>query len=214
MFYLHRHENKKNELGIRNISLLLAVLFHTTLQTNAKIIMPRILFTLWKPLLTALILMAVHSAHAQENSKPAQMPDWVLYKQDGTLVKSSDYTGKPLILHFWATWCPYCKRLQPGLDAIQKKYSEKGLHVLAVSLKEESGAKPQSELESRGLSLQTLVNGESLGIDQLNIDGTPTTLFIGPDGKILGSTMQSDPQDPKWEAVANYLIGLQDKKSD
>ena len=36
----------------------------------------------------------------------------------GQLVKSSDFLGKPLVIHFWATWCPYCKKLQPGLDKL------------------------------------------------------------------------------------------------
>ncbi|MFC3122509.1 TlpA family protein disulfide reductase [Agaribacter flavus] len=163
-------------------------------------------------LLASLLVLAFNfaglKAHSQETANHTYMPEWTLYTEDGKKIQSLDYKGKPLILHFWATWCPFCKRLQPGLDALEKKYSDRGLKVLAVSLQEESGAKPQTELRARGLDLLTVVNGESLGIEQLNIQGTPTTIFVSPDGKILGSTMQSDPNDPKWESVAEYLVNL------
>lgn len=163
-----------------------------------------------KAILLLIGMLFVGSAAAETQSNEL-MPAWQLKKQDGTIVKSSDYQGKPLILHFWATWCPYCKKLQPGLDKLSKQYQDQGLEVLGVSIQENVSAKPQTELEKRGLSLQTVVNGESLAFDVFDIKGTPTTIFIGPDGKILGSTMQSDPEDPQWETVAKYLVSLKAK---
>lgn len=145
---------------------------------------------------------------AQQSDAPKTMPTWLLLAESGELVSSEDYVGKPLILHFWATWCPYCKKLQPTLERLQNDYAEQGLEILAVSLLEEPGATPQQELESRGLTLKTVIEGESLGIDVFAIGGTPTTVFIAPDGKILGSTMQSDPLDPQWDSVARYLVSL------
>jgi thiol-disulfide isomerase/thioredoxin len=142
---------------------------------------------------------------AQNPDSAKTMPEWALKKQDGTLVRSSDYHGKPLIMHFWATWCPYCKKLQPGLDRIAQKYQDKGLEVIAISFNEDESAQPQTHLKNRGLSLQTLVNGHELELNIYNDIGTPTTFFISSDGKILGSTTQSDPDDPQWEQVANYL---------
>lgn len=155
-------------------------------------------------LITVLSLTSTF-AFAQNPDAAKTMPEWALKKQDGTLVHSSDYHGKPLILHFWATWCPYCKKLQPGLDRIAQKYQHKGLEVIAISFNEDESAQPQTHLENRGLSLQTLVNGDELALNTFNVIGTPTTFFISRDGKILGSTMQSDPDDPQWEHVANVL---------
>lgn len=162
-----------------------------------------------KNIVFALLLVAFFPlAQAQETEKLTHMPEWVLKTQDGMEVNSMNYQGKPLILHFWATWCPYCKKLQPGLDRLQKEYGEQGLQVLAVSIREDEGATPQDVLKERGLSLKTVVEGDALAADMFKIAGTPTTYFIGPDGKILGSTMQSDPNDPQWDTVAKYLVGL------
>ena len=60
----------------------------------------------------SVILLSVLSFNAI--SAPA--PDWKLQYSQGNFVSLKDYHGKLLILHFWSTWCPYCKRLQPGLE--------------------------------------------------------------------------------------------------
>ena len=151
--------------------------------------------------------------HAQQFALPEVMPSWSLYNQAGERVSSDQFAGKPLVLHFWATWCPHCKRVQPALDRLVKDYEDRGLQVLAVSFNEQPGADPQGELERRNLSLQTVVNGEALAFEKFSIIGTPTTIFIAPDGRVLGATMQSDPDDPQWQKVADYLVSLMPKFS-
>lgn len=159
-------------------------------------------------LILKLLIISQGFATAQQIALPPEMPMWQLQTQDGVEVSSQYYANQPLVLHFWSTDCPYCKRLQPGLDKLAQDYAPKGLQVLAISLNEAPGAKPQDELISRGIQLKTLVEGESLGFDNFRIFGTPTTVFVAPNGSILGSTMQSDPTDPQWRAVANHLVNL------
>lgn len=156
------------------------------------------------------LLLAITPFFAvQAQEEPAtHMPAWELYKQDGTLVKSEDFAGKPLVLSFWGTWCPYCKKLHPGLDKLAKEYEAKGLQVLTVSIGEEPGAKPQTVLDKRGLTLQTVINGDKLAQEEFAVPGTPATVFIGPDGAILGRTMSSDPDDPQWKQAADYMVSL------
>lgn len=157
-----------------------------------------------------IIAMFSFNTFAQDKESLKFMPQWQLHTQDGKLVKSSDYAGKPLILHFWATWCPYCKKLQPGLDRIEKKYAKDGLTLLAVSFNENEGAKPQDALIDRNLGIKTVVNGDELA-RTFNIVGTPTTFFIAPDGRIIATSMQSDPDDPQLDKAAAYLVHLKAK---
>ena len=136
-------------------------------------------------------------------------PDWTLKTQDGTQVSFSDYAGKPMMITFWGTWCPYCKKLHPGLEKVRAKYEEKGLVVLGISVNEQDDAKPQDFLMQNGINFTTLVDGDDVAEDAFQVFGTPTTLFISPQGKILGTTMESNPEDPRFDKIAAYLVSLQ-----
>lgn len=146
---------------------------------------------------------------AQEQAKTEElpmMPQWQLFNETGQLVQSSDYLGKPLVIHFWATWCPYCKKLQPGLDKLYQKYQADGLQMIAISIREDEGATPQEELKSRGMSFKTLINGDQVGKHLFSVSGTPTTVFIDKTGHIVGSTSISDPNDPRLEKIVKYIV--------
>lgn len=134
------------------------------------------------------------------------MPTWSLSNAQNETVNSSDFTGKPLVIHFWATWCPYCKKLQPGLEALKQKYSEQGVAFIAISFREDEGATPQDVLTERGISIPTLINGDSVARDLFDVTGTPNTVFIDYKGKIVGTTRTSDPDDPLLEKATQYLL--------
>lgn len=140
-----------------------------------------------------------------DNSVLPLAPAWTLYNEAGTEVQSTEFAGKPLILHFWATWCPYCKKLQPGLDKLYRKYRGQGLQMIAVSIMEDEGAKPQAELDVRGMSFNTLIKGEKIA-RLFHMQGTPTTVFINSQGQVVASTRLSDPEDPRLEQVAKSLL--------
>jgi thiol-disulfide isomerase/thioredoxin len=157
---------------------------------------------------------AIETARASktEQKSPVQQaalkmaPSWSLYDAEGNLVSSKDFAGKPLIIHFWATWCPYCKKLQPGLDRLFEKYQDQGLQMIAISLLEEEGAKPQETLTARGMSFKTLVGGDSVAMEKFFVRGTPTTFFINAKGQVVVATRLSDPNDPRLEQVVKSLM--------
>jgi thiol-disulfide isomerase/thioredoxin len=133
-------------------------------------------------------------------------PQWQLQNEAGDVVKSVDFAGKPLIIHFWATWCPYCKKLQPGLDRLYKKYQSDGLQLIAISFWEDEGATPQAELVERGMSFSTVIDGDHVARNLFGVKGTPTTVFVDKSGKILAMTRISDPEDPRLEAAVKSLL--------
>lgn len=155
---------------------------------------------------SALLVLSL-TAFADESEQQIQKaPEWQLHNEAGQLVKSSDYAGKPVIIHFWATWCPYCKKLQPGLDRLYKKYSDQGLEMIAISFWEDEGATPQASLDERGHSFKTLVEGDHVARELFGVKGTPTTVFIDKNGYILAKTRISDPDDPRLEQVIKIML--------
>lgn len=131
--------------------------------------------------------------------------NWVLSTQSGEQISWESLKGKPTILHFWATWCPYCKKLQPGLEKVQQKYQSQGLQLIGISFREDPGTYPQTVLEKRGHQFTTLVEGEAVA-KLFGAKGTPTTFFIHADGSILGSTRTSNPNDPGLDKAAKILV--------
>lgn len=67
---------------------------------------------------------------------PRPMPDFKLADLTGKTWDASAMKGKLVIVDFWATWCVPCKEMKPILDGVRKKYGERGLEVLSVSIDE------------------------------------------------------------------------------
>ena len=122
------------------------------------------------------------SVQAEPQAQPA--PDFTLKDASGEDVSLSDYRGKVVILHFWATWCPYCIRLHFSEDA---------------------DADPQGTLDKRGHKFKTLLKGGRVaGLYQ--VSGTPTTFFIDRNGLLRAVTMSSDPDEPGLEKMVQLLV--------
>ena len=157
-------------------------------------------------LVIALCFVSALSLAAEPATKLEKAPVWELMNEAGELVKSSDFAGQPLIIHFWATWCPYCKKLQPGLDTLYKKYADQGLQMIAISFWEDEGATPQASLDERGHSFKTVVEGDHVARQLFGVKGTPTTVFIDKAGNIVARTRISDPNDERLEKVVKLLL--------
>lgn len=165
-------------------------------------------------LASLLILSLSSTVQAQSEEEKIYMPEWELKTADGQVVKSTDLLGKPVILHFWATWCPYCKRLQPAFDRLKEKYEEQGLQIWAISFNESKGAKPQEMLNKRGHTFKTLVDGDRVAIGMFEVNATPTTFFYYADGSLMGMTQMSDPENPGLEqAVEHLLADMKEKQA-
>ncbi|MFN7782938.1 MAG: TlpA family protein disulfide reductase [Lysobacterales bacterium] len=64
----------------------------------------------------------------------AKRPDAELRRLDGSTVKLSDFDGRPLLINFWATWCPPCIEELPLLDALHQRSGADGLQVIGIAL--------------------------------------------------------------------------------
>lgn len=64
----------------------------------------------------------------------AKRPDAELRRLDGGTAKLSDFDGRPLLINFWATWCPPCVEELPLLDALHQRSGADGLQVIGIAL--------------------------------------------------------------------------------
>lgn len=149
--------------------------------------------------------IAVFSTALQAAEENPLAADFSLKDAKGKVHSLADYKGKPLDLHFWATWCPYCKKLQPGLEKIRGDNQASDLQVLAISFNEDEDAKPAETLLARGIHIPTLVDGDNVAADY-GVKGTPTTFYINRLGEVVWKTNISDPNDRKLVDAAEYIM--------
>lgn len=153
----------------------------------------------------ALTTILIITFSAVTNAEPNKTHDWQLSTQSGGTIKSGDYKGQPVILHFWATWCPYCKKLQPKLVEMQKKYQDHGVQLVGISFNEDPGATPQDVLNNRGHNITTAVDGDKIA-EMYGVVGTPTTFYINKKGNIIFKSTSSDVSDPRIELAVKEII--------
>lgn len=140
---------------------------------------------------------------ANDNSYLGQ--DWTLNNLEGKPITLSDYQGQTTLLVFWATWCPYCKKLLPGIEELHQKYHQQGLKVLAVNIREDW--KPEVYWRNHEYQFDTVVEGDEVA-KQYGVQGTPGLVFIAPSGKVLGVQSFSDPHHPLLERFATEGIAM------
>jgi cytochrome c biogenesis protein CcmG/thiol:disulfide interchange protein DsbE len=153
-----------------------------------------------------IIFVSILSFNVNANDNKAnQAPNWTLKTQAVKSISLADYQGKPVILHFWATWCPYCKKLQPKLVELTEKYKNTGIEIVAISFSEDEGAKPQDSITQRGYQFITGVEGEKVA-KLYGVKGTPTTFFINRSGQVVFKSTSSNINDPKLELAVKEII--------
>jgi len=107
---------------------------------------------------------------------------------DGKQIDLSDYRGHPVIVDFWATWCGPCRRQIPELVALYKKYNKsRGLMIIGVScdLIQGDGVRAVAPfVEEFQINYPIALADEQL-VDSMGVEAIPTTLFLGPDGKLV-----------------------------
>lgn len=116
---------------------------------------------------------------------------------DGKVADLAQYIGKgPVVMEFWATWCPNCKELEPAMLAAQKKYAGKVQFVgVAVSVNESPGL-VRLYVQKHGLAGVQFYDRKGTAIDAYDVPATSFVVVIGKTGKVvytgLGGTQNLD----------------------
>lgn len=162
-------------------------------------------FTILRTLLAIGLGFLALSTQSGEGAAPSKAPPWELKDTEGNLVKSSDFTGKVIILDFWATWCPPCKVEIPGFIELQKKYGEKGLVVIGVSLDEQGPAVVKPFIQQLGMNYPVVMGDEKIVQDFGGVSVIPTTFIIDKSGTIVDKHVGYAPKETFEEKITPLL---------
>jgi peroxiredoxin len=110
-------------------------------------------------------------------------PAFTLPDLKGVPVSLASLRGKVVVLDFWATWCPPCRREIPDFISLQSQYGAKGLQVVGVALDEPEAVKAFAA-QSR-MNYPVLLGTDDIARMYGGITGIPTTFIIDKSGKIV-----------------------------
>ncbi len=115
--------------------------------------------------------------------------DFQLRDLRGGEVRLSDFSGKVVILNFWATWCPPCRMELPGLQDLYARYKDRGATVVGIAV--DSGGEEELKRFVRkvGIDYPVLVGDQKVMNQYGGIQGLPTTFIIDQNGIILNRYM-------------------------
>lgn len=106
---------------------------------------------------------------------------------DGKQLKLSDYKGKVVILDFWATWCPPCRKGIPDLVELKKKYGSKGVEIIGISVDQETKPDVVPFIKEYGINYPIVYGNTNVYQQYGGIRAIPTSFIIDKEGKIVAS---------------------------
>ena len=135
----------------------------------------------------------------EEENNMQKAPDFTMKDNDGNLVLLSEMiaNNKPLVLNFWASWCPPCKSEMPDFDAV---YKELGENIQFVMVNMTDGQRETVEIgtkyiEEQGYSFPVYFDTAQEGALNYRISSIPTTIFINADGYMVTGAQGAIDED-------------------
>ncbi len=120
--------------------------------------------------------------------------DFTLTDLSGQKWSRKALTGKVVLVNFWATWCPPCRKEMPDLDALYKRFKDKGLVVLAISDEEAKIVQPFIATQQK-VTYPILLDPDGKVNKQFGVDGIPKTFIYNRAGKLAAQSIDMRTMD-------------------
>ncbi len=137
--------------------------------------------------------------------EPKPAPALRLGDLDGKMHDLADLKGKLVVVNFWATWCPPCRREMPSLERLRQRLQARGLAVLAVDVGEDADTvfAFTGQLEpAPGFPL--LLDRDSQAMQRWKVKGLPTTFVVDAAGNVIYRAVGG--REFEHDAVVSQLL--------
>jgi thiol-disulfide isomerase/thioredoxin len=102
---------------------------------------------------------------------------------DGRTLAASDLRGRPVVVEFWASWCPFCMRQNPLLQQLYEAYGSRGLQVLTFSI-DKDPAKARAYMAEHRYTFPAAMAESHVARQFEPRKGLPELFVVGADGRI------------------------------
>lgn len=164
----------------------------------------------WAPLVVGLVagvallgFIAVTSGSGNDDD-PTEIGDFTFQTVDGETFTLSDLEGTPLVVNYFAAWCPPCRAELPDFEAVHQETKD---DVTFVGVSRDNVTDSwKSLIAETGVTFTTVFEGNVQGsFAYLEATSMPTTVFIGADGTIEHVWAGALTDDKLRELIAEHL---------
>jgi peroxiredoxin len=148
---------------------------------------------------------AAAMAQLEADDAIRQNADFTLTDLQGTAWHLKDLRGKVVLVNFWATWCPPCRKEMPDLDALFTKFKNQGFVVLAIS--DEEAAKVSPFIAERKIGYPILLDPGRKVTESFKVEGIPKSFVYDRAGKLVAQSIDMRTQHQFLEMLSQ--AGLQ-----
>jgi thiol-disulfide isomerase/thioredoxin len=126
------------------------------------------------------MMLVVAAFQARADVKPGDpLPSLSL----NYLGQQPELSGKPVLVEFWATWCPPCRKSIPHLNEVYAKYKDKGLTIVGITNEDEATVKKFQE--KIPMTYNVAINAPQELLQQFGVEGIPTAFLVDKSGKVV-----------------------------
>jgi len=126
--------------------------------------------------------------------------DFTLTDLQGRSWHLADLRGKIVLVNFWATWCPPCRKEMPDLQALYDKYKDQGLLVLSIS--DEGAANVVPFIKERNITYPVLLDPGRKVNERYQVDGLPKSFVYDREGKLVAQSIDMRTRSQFQEMLA------------
>lgn len=130
-------------------------------------------------------------------------PDFSLDRVAGGRLDLKELRGKTVLVDFWDTWCPPCRRALPHLEELSREHS-RDFVVVGVSLGQEGSAKVKAYVEKGGFTFP-FVFGDADVFQKFGVQNLPTTFLLDADGVIRKKWVGGYPRGAYEQEILKLL---------
>jgi peroxiredoxin len=123
----------------------------------------------------------------EADDRKREHPDFTLKDLSGRTWTFSELRGKVVVVNFWATWCPPCRKEMPDLETLYGRFSSKGLVVLGIS--DEEAAKVEPFIRERKVSFPVLLDPGRKVNEMFVVEGIPKSFVYDREGKLVAQSI-------------------------
>jgi thiol-disulfide isomerase/thioredoxin len=144
---------------------------------------------------------AAAMARLKEEDELKQQVDFTLTDLEGKTWTLKSLQGKVVLVNFWATWCPPCRKEMPDLDSLYQRFKGQGLVILAISDEEADKVKPY--LAERKVTFPILLDPGRKVNELFRIDGIPKSFIYDRNGKLVAQSIDMRTQKQFLEMLGS-----------